>query len=348
MFYNSILKSGQWFQKSLNVVVKNSASRPCQVFNQELITSMFKRYYATGDRAERRDRLYKKLLTLPGSNLKKTIKEIRDSSLDLIKEKAGQDNEFLKTQGLTPDEIKQFNEAQVDKLEELGKIESSFDGVYLIDKVSQIRAALNHIKKEKLIGLDLEGLEMGKKGNLSLVQISTENGRVYLFDIVSLGYNVFRFGLKEVLESREILKVVHDCRRDSEILYHRYKVSLAHIYDVQIGHALLEKKERGNIPIRRFGFHELTHIYARKYSEPCVNIKFQAKDLFKDGNVRQIWEQRPLPKLLVDYSSLDSAVLLPIYYTMKTKLTSEYDKRFLRKKFKEQLSYFKDSKIVQK
>jgi len=318
--------------------------------------------------AEKKARVFKKLLTLPGSNLKKSLKEMRDKPLDEIKLSNEQKaeriaSEYIEIEGddliLLEDteaieKENQRQEQEEDKKEnekkkiknvytkQMNQEQSSFDGVHYVNHISQLHYALHAIKQEKIIGLDCEAIEMGKKGQLSLIQISTESSaRVYLFDIIALGQSAFKYGLKDILESKSILKIVHDCRRDSEILFHQHQVNLTHIYDVQIAHALVQKKEQGNVPIRRYGFHELTHTYARNFSEVAVNIKFQAKEMFINEN--SIWGQRPLPKLMIDYASLDAAVLLPIYRSIKPKLTSNFDRRFLRTHFQEQLSYFKDS-----
>ncbi|KAF2078104.1 hypothetical protein CYY_000575 [Polysphondylium violaceum] len=316
--------------------------------------------------AERKARVFKKLLTLP--EFKKTLKEMRDKPLEDIKlskeqqaEKIAseyieidgddlillQDTEAIEKESTTQQHQQIQEEKEKKKIKnvytkQMGPQESSFDGVHYINHISQLHYALHAIKQEKIIGLDCEAIEMGKNGQLSLIQISTESSaRVYLFDIIALGASAFKYGLKDILESKNILKIVHDCRRDSEILFHQHQVQLGHIYDVQIAHALVQKKEQGNIPIRRYGFHELTHTYARNFSEVAVNIKFQAKELFVNENT--IWGQRPLPKLMIDYASLDAAILIPIYRSIKPKLQSNFDRRFLRTHFQEQLSYFKDS-----
>ncbi|KAM9964143.1 hypothetical protein ACTFIW_005799 [Dictyostelium discoideum] len=313
------------------------------------------------NRSIKRDRQYNKLLTLPGRNLKQQLKILKDNPIEVLKKvKEVPMSEFLEVkafdikekieniENLNEKEIKQ-KEREIKKIKnqivfEMSREESSFDNIYMVDCLSKMNYAIHEIKKEKLIGLDIEAIEMGKKGDISLVQISTPNGKIYLFDIIKMGGNItpFKYGLKEVLESVKILKVVHDCRRDSEILFHRYQVELAHIYDVQIAHALVQKKIQGNIPIRRYGFNELIDLYtSRKYSEVCIDIKFKVKQQFE--NQPEVWAKRPLPKDFIDYASLDAACLLPIYYHIKPKLQSNFDRRFLKTHFNEQLTYFKDS-----
>ncbi|KAN0055588.1 hypothetical protein ACTA71_008704 [Dictyostelium dimigraforme] len=314
------------------------------------------------NRAIKRERQYSKLLTLPGRNLKQQLKILKDNPIEMLKKvKEETMSEFLDVElsDVGPTTIignENLNEKEIkEKQKEIKKIknqivfpsspeETSFDNIYKIDCLSKMNFAIHEIKKEKLIGLDIEAIEMGKKGDISLVQISIPSGRIFIFDIILMGGNQtpFKYGLKEILESKKILKIVHDCRRDSEVLFHRYQVQLDHIYDVQIAHALVQKKVQGNVPIRRYGFSELIDLYtSRKYSEICVDIKFKVKKQFESDPT--IWGKRPLSKDFLDYASLDAACLLPVYYQIKPKLQTNFDRRFLKAHFGEQLTYFKDS-----
>eukprot|EP01133_Synstelium_polycarpum_P000435 gene435-518_t len=275
--------------------------------------------------------LYKRLATLPGNNLKKVLGEIKEGKL-------GTHHTVANFKEDLNDQTNPSNTA----VRQLGEKECSFDGVHLINSEAQLKRAFEIINREHVVAFDLEGVEMGKQGQVALVQLALMNGTVFLFDICALGQAAFTGGLKETLESRTVLKIVHDCRRDSEILYHRHSVNLDHVYDVQIAHALLQKKEHGNVPIRRFGLQELTHLYApREFSARCVDIKYKAREQFTMNG--ELWSQRPLPPLLIDYASLDVILLHPIYNTIHPQLQRPFDKKFLKKNFKEQLTYFKDS-----
>ncbi|GAM26723.1 hypothetical protein SAMD00019534_098980 [Acytostelium subglobosum LB1] len=282
--------------------------------------------------AQRNSLVYKRLSTLPGKNLKKALTDIKDGKLG------------------TPNTTAHFKEDIRDRSNPanthvvmLDKEHCSFDGVFWIDSEQQLERTFSIIRKEHVISFDLEGVEMGKQGEVALVQVALMNGTVFLFDVLTLGQRVFAAGLKDILESNTFLKVVHDCRRDSEILYHRHQVSLNHVFDLQVAHALLQKKREGNVPIRRYGLQELTHMYIPKHaSQRAVDIKYQVRDIFKEGNT-EVWRQRPLSKLMIDYSALDVIVLHPIYNSIAPHLQSPFDKRYLRKHFSEQLTYFKDS-----
>jgi exonuclease 3'-5' domain-containing protein 1 len=72
------------------------------------------------------------------------------------------------------------------------------------------------------------GIALSRTGKLCLAQVAPSGGPVYLVDVTALGHDAFgpgRFG--ELLESTKVLKLIFDCRGDSDALYHQYGVGLA-------------------------------------------------------------------------------------------------------------------------
>jgi exonuclease 3'-5' domain-containing protein 1 len=56
----------------------------------------------------------------------------------------------------------------------------------------------------------------------------------YLFDFVEGGTEMFNWGLREILEGTEIMKILHDCRWDSDILWTKHNVKLNNVFDTQV------------------------------------------------------------------------------------------------------------------
>lgn len=62
---------------------------------------------------------------------------------------------------------------------------------------------------------------------------------VRLFDVALLGRAVFDDGsepLRGLLEDPAVTKLMFDCRRDSDALFHQFQVRLAGVLDVQLEH----------------------------------------------------------------------------------------------------------------
>ncbi|OXB82276.1 UNVERIFIED_CONTAM: hypothetical protein H355_007973 [Colinus virginianus] len=96
----------------------------------------------------------------------------------------------------------------------------------------QFGPAMLHLKQQHVISVTGEGVNLCRHGKLSWLQIATKS-RVFLFDIFCLGPPAFRNGLRMVLEDKNILKVMHDCRWISDCLFHQYGVLLVNVFDTQ-------------------------------------------------------------------------------------------------------------------
>jgi len=123
-----------------------------------------------------------------------------------------------------------------------------------IDTVDKSVMALNNIKKyvqkrTSVIAVDLEWVGEGRASQLCLLQLAVPNDRVYLFDFISVeADDIWKSGLKEILESSTILKVFHDCRHDADILQ-RAGVTLTNVFDTQIAYAMYRRQQGFATPL---------------------------------------------------------------------------------------------------
>lgn len=66
----------------------------------------------------------------------------------------------------------------------------------------------SRLLEEKVLAVDCQGVHLGAKGSLTLLQIGTSKEDVYLFDVQHCDL-LSVATLKRVLESEEIVKVVY-------------------------------------------------------------------------------------------------------------------------------------------
>lgn len=57
-----------------------------------------------------------------------------------------------------------------------------------------------------VVGFDCEGINLGLKGQLTLMQIATMKGFCYVFDLISCP-EMIGYGLGKILESPDVIKV---------------------------------------------------------------------------------------------------------------------------------------------
>ena len=63
----------------------------------------------------------------------------------------------------------------------------------LVDSVEKVQAAVENLKSYEMLSVDCEGVDLGKEGELCLLQIATKE-KVYLVDIVELEGKAFETG----------------------------------------------------------------------------------------------------------------------------------------------------------
>jgi len=200
---------------------------------------------------------------------------------------------------------KEANRAKVTKVEEY-KIPVCRAEPVLVSTVKECEAAIEKLSKYKLVAFDCEAVGMSRHGKLCLVQVATED-LVYLFDIVVGGDALFESGLRWLLETDKILKVGHDCRGDSDILWYQHKVQLARVFDTQVAFCVLCKQQGGSTPIPA-----ALNTLIKKYAHGATN---QFKDIVREEmeNCDNYWEKRPLSYNMTQYASQD-VIYLPFVW----------------------------------
>ncbi|XP_077977608.1 piRNA biogenesis protein EXD1-like [Glandiceps talaboti] len=171
---------------------------------------------------------------------------------------------------------------------------------------------------ESVIAVDCEGECLGITGKLTLVQVATIRGDVYLFDVLACKdkYELFIQGrLKELLEDTNVVKVMHACRSDSAALYHQFGVSLQNVFDTECAyHVLLDQY---NVDKKQCnpGLNHICTLFGGPVNEVNEDIKYR---MTYDHSY---WSYRPMSKWMVTYAAADVFALLPdVYYNMKKAL----------------------------
>jgi exonuclease 3'-5' domain-containing protein 1 len=171
-----------------------------------------------------------------------------------------------------------------------------------------------------VVGLDCEGINLGVKGQLTLLQIATMSGFSYVFDLISCP-GMIEAGLKRLLESTDVVKIVHDCRNDSVNLYNQYNITLRCIFDTQAAHAVLTFQETGR-PVYKAKSVALNAL-CECYGAPVNPMKDQLKNIYRRD--QKYWSRRPLTREMILYASADVLSLVndKIYHPMSRAIRAD-------------------------
>jgi exonuclease 3'-5' domain-containing protein 1 len=109
-----------------------------------------------------------------------------------------------------------------------------FHACYVVQQVRDIKA-------EPAIGFSVEGAMFGRYSKVSLLSIATPSC-AFMFDVCTLGDAVFDNGLRDILETEEIEKVIHNCRLVSDCLHHKHHVTIRNVFDTQVSRMRTSKE----------------------------------------------------------------------------------------------------------
>ena len=176
---------------------------------------------------------------------------------------------------------------------------STSQNVILIDDLASLEKHKSLIADENLLALDCEGIHLGRLGKLSVVQLATLKF-CFLFDMLkeSTDSSVVCF-LKKVLENESVVKIVHDCRADSDALYHLFGITLRGIHDTQSWQMTLH-------PLRgRLNLNDTLTLFG------CPINGVRNTTVYKSNP--SFWALRPFTKQMIAWASEDVITLFPLH-----------------------------------
>jgi len=190
----------------------------------------------------------------------------------------------------------------------------------LIDTEELLPEAMKELEGHEVLGLNCEGVSLGRKGKLCLVQLATVD-TTYIFDITALGAKAFRGGLKTILESNKITKIVHDARTDSDALYHQHKVVLTNTFDTQVADVLIRRGITQQLPRFLSGYNHCLHVYLA-FTLEDTNIGAVGK-----GQLAQdlgLYDKRPLEEATLLKVSFNVSFLHKLQAALQKLLMLEF------------------------
>ncbi|XP_071353829.1 piRNA biogenesis protein EXD1 [Trachinotus anak] len=181
--------------------------------------------------------------------------------------------------------------------------------------------AVMHIKKQSVIGIGADGVEVFQHGRLCWLQIATKN-KVYLFDILLLGARAFKNGLSMILENKQILKVIHDCRAIAGCLIAQFGVRLTNVFDTQVADVMCFYSETGGfLPDRVSTLQEMVSHHLKVPSSQLLSLQMKSQ-LTKEE--KEMWYRRPCHVTLLKVMALSVIHLQPLRLVLLDTLMTDY------------------------
>ncbi|XP_048778899.1 uncharacterized protein LOC125682402 isoform X2 [Ostrea edulis] len=212
----------------------------------------------------------------------------------------------------------------------------------VIEDISRCRQVVDILSREEVLAVDCEGVSLGRDGPLTLVQVGTYSGDVYLFDI-QRNKDLLKGGkLGQLLESIAIVKVIQSCANDSAALYYQFNVTLQNVFDTQVANLVIQEHQgRKLAPLLKLD------VICEKYSGK-KGVSEHKEDLQSEWMkmTGDLWAKRPMTEEMIQYAAGDVTAIVPEVYENQKKYLEENK---LQKKFEdrvhEEIFYFIDQSM---
>ncbi len=199
--------------------------------------------------------------------------------------------------------------------------------VRFVTHASGIKEMLEQLKGTNMVAIDCEGDLSGRNPQISLIQVAAPSA-IYLLDMLAEGQAMMDGGLRDLLESSGVLKVLHDCRNDSNALWVQYGCFVNPIFDTQgmpFCFASTWFLPLSPSPLHLLvGHDELSgarsQIGLNAMLQQYVDATNPLKDIIKSRFRADAgyWFQRPLDPEAIQYAAYDVKYLLPAALAMQS------------------------------
>ncbi|XP_026765080.2 piRNA biogenesis protein EXD1-like [Galleria mellonella] len=142
--------------------------------------------------------------------------------------------------------------------EDIIKISKKYIYINQVDRA--FHDAIDDLNQYNYIALSTDCANMGRKWQMPFVVMATPQ-QIYIFDTKVMQYHAFDAGLKKLLESDSPKKIVHDCRKISDCLYHKHNIKLKSVFDTQVGDLIITKNKKGCLPNKVRTLSECLNVY---------------------------------------------------------------------------------------
>lgn len=157
------------------------------------------------------------------------------------------------------------------------------------------------------VAFDAEGVRMSRTGTATVLSLAVSTGddvHVFIFDLladVGSDFHIRVIGtLKRVLEDINIIKIVHDCRQDSDALNTFYGIKLASVFDTSLY----------NVRVSNLQFRENLNNTLERYNCTINPVRNKPTDHYVTHPT--YWADRPLTEEQIEWASGDVASLFEL------------------------------------
>jgi exonuclease 3'-5' domain-containing protein 1 len=179
--------------------------------------------------------------------------------------------------------------------------------IILVDNEDLLLTMIEQLEAAKDINVDFEGIDLSKTGTVCLGQFHVRGSRtVFLVDFIEITdpFQACQGRLKNIVESKNIRKIIFDPRNDSDAIFHQFGVTIQNLICLQLCEVALRRQSGIGVNFLL----GLGKVMENHLSLEVVNsIKQAGKQLFAPelGGRYDVFRERPLQKEIIEYCAID-------------------------------------------
>ena len=141
------------------------------------------------------------------------------------------------------------------------------------------------------VAFDCEGINLSRIGTVELISICFASSKVFLIDFGGTPDTTILEQVKRLFESDKIVKIIHDCRMDSDALFHKHEIKLTNVHDTSCFHQKIAGQQDNK---------SLNDVLL--YNRIATN-EHRDTNIYKTNP--NFWASRPLTPTMIDWATSD-------------------------------------------
>lgn len=153
----------------------------------------------------------------------------------------------------------------------------------------------------EVVALDVEGVDLSRKGRISIVQLASAADKCFLLDVLDKdSTDPLVEWLGQLLGDEGVVKIIHDCRMDADALHHHLGVNLVNVHDTSCWHAELVSVGT-----------ELSNMNDTLIANGLAPNQSRNTSVYRDKP--DFWATRPMTPTMIQWASGDVSSMFDLY-----------------------------------
>jgi len=178
----------------------------------------------------------------------------------------------------------------------------------LVDTAELVIEAVSSISKYDRIAVGAQGVNYGRNGAISLIEIATPEDEVFIFDITTLRASAFEAGLRHLLTNLNITKVFYDARTFCDALFHIFSILPTPVLDCQVLYMTLTGACEDDLLFGLIRALQDSLTLNLEFESTYASIKAAADRIANNNPL--VWDLRPLRSPLLELAKVQPIPIL--------------------------------------